>query len=357
MKVQTFLMNTSISLKYVLGSITAAVLFAGCSAGGAQSFAPPGPAQQNPAQSNPNGKSLAQVMALTLKRSVPMNVLPDHQQSWMSPEAKTERLLYVSDQGTDDVDVFSYPKGKLVGTLTGFDAPYGQCADKSGNVFITQFDAANVVEYAHGRSNRIKTLAFSGQYPIGCSVDPKTGDLAVSTFDPGGVFVFHHAKGIPMEYTSPNLQYYFPPAYDDRGNLFVEAEAPSSAGSHVVELPYGESHFKEIYLNVTINYPGGAQWDGTYLALDDQLFGNTGGSGIYQIQVKGKFGTEYRNFALPGSCGSPDVVQPSIQGSKLVAPDVACGNVGFDKYPGGENEKFLHHTQHPIGATVSEVNI
>lgn len=290
-----------------------------------------------------------------------MDVHPDRQRSWMSRDATTQRLLYVSDQQTNDVYVFSYPKGKLVGTLTGFDAPYGQCADKSGNVFIAEFGGSDVVEYAHGGSTRIKTLAVPEQYPIGCSVDPKTGNLALATFasggGPGAVFIFRHAKGTPTEYSSPNLYYYFPPTYDDRGNLFVEAEAPSSGGSHVVELPDGGDKLKEIYLNVTINYPGGAQWDGTYVALDDQRFGNTGGSGIYQVQIKGKFGTEYRNFALAGSCGSPDVVQPSVEGSRIVAPDVACGSVGIDEYPGGGNQKYLHAPKNPVGATISAVKI
>src|SRR5271168_2628847 len=40
--------------------------------------------------------------------------------SWMSPDAKKSKsLLYVADQGNNDVEVYSYPDGKLKGTLTG----------------------------------------------------------------------------------------------------------------------------------------------------------------------------------------------------------------------------------------------
>ena len=101
-----------------------------------------------------------------------------------------------------------------MGTLTGFAAPYGQCTDKSGNVFITQFEASEVTEYAHGGTNPTKTLDTPGVNPVGCSVDPKTGNLAVANFIsdnyPGGILVFAHATGTPKEYQAPGMYYYFP---------------------------------------------------------------------------------------------------------------------------------------------------
>ena len=354
-KDQTLLMNSSISVKYVLGSIAAAAFFAGCSAGGGQSaFAPPVAA----AHVNPSSPSSANVMTPGVAGRLPINVQPDHQPSWMSPDAKKQALLYVSDQKTNDVYVYSYPAGKLVGTLTGFATPYGQCTDKSGNVYITQFDASDVTEYAHGGTNPIKTLDIPGQYPpLGCSVDRKTGNLAVATFNSGGVFVFSHASGTPKDYTAADLYYYYPPAYDNRGNLFVEAEGNSSGGTHVLELPRGSGTFKALFLNVTINFPGGVQWDGKHVDLDDQLYSASGNSGIYQVHVKGKLGTMTGEFALPGSCGHSDIVQPWVQGSKIVAPDTYCGTVGIDDNPGGANLRYLSNTQYPIGATVSEAKI
>jgi hypothetical protein len=360
-KDQRSLMNTSISVKYLVGSIAAAATFAGCSAGGAQSaFAPPA-AVQNAARANSISPSPANVLTPAVPGKPAMTVRPDQRRSWMSPDSKKQELLYVSDQKTDDVYVYSYPKGTLEGTLTGFDTPYGQCTDKSGNVFIAQFNASDVVEYAHGGTSPIKTLDLTGQYPVGCSVDPKTGDLAVAAFVsdnyPGGVSVFRHAAGTPKEYQAPNMYYYFPPAYDDRGNLFVEVEGSSSGATSVVELPRGGATFKGLYLDVTINFPGGVVWDGSHVDLDDQLFSASGGSGIYRVQIEGSIGTMTDEFALPGSCGYSDVVQPWVQGSRITGPDTYCGTVGIDKYPGGANQRYLSGTQYPIGATVSEAKI
>ncbi len=48
-----------------------------------------------------------------------------------------QRILFVSDDGTNDVDMFDLPAMTLVGTLTGFSEPQGMCTDKSHNVWIT----------------------------------------------------------------------------------------------------------------------------------------------------------------------------------------------------------------------------
>src|SRR5580700_9415982 len=59
-----------------------------------------------------------------------------HGTSWMAPDAVTQDLLYVGGN-SGDVTVYSYPKGKLLGTLTGFNLPAGECVDKAGDVLIT----------------------------------------------------------------------------------------------------------------------------------------------------------------------------------------------------------------------------
>jgi hypothetical protein len=51
----------------------------------------------------------------------------------MAPDAKKRALLYVSDSSTYDVYVFTFPRGKLVGTLTNQNNPAGLCTDKKGD--------------------------------------------------------------------------------------------------------------------------------------------------------------------------------------------------------------------------------
>lgn len=129
-----------------------------------------------------------------------------HQHSWVAPDAKRHDLLYISDYGTYEVSVFSYPEGKLKGMLSGFIGPYGECADPSGHVYIAIENPPSVLEYAHGGTKPIATIADPGQYPYSCSYDPTSGDLAVTneysqSSTPGSVSIYRRARGEPHNYT------------------------------------------------------------------------------------------------------------------------------------------------------------
>lgn len=109
-------------------------------------------------------------------------VLSNRERSWVSRGAASQNLLYVSIQGFNDVYVYSYSPSpiELVGKLTGFSDPSGLCVDKAGNVYVANAGAKNILEYAHGGTKPIATLTDESDAPFSCSIDPSTGDLAVS---------------------------------------------------------------------------------------------------------------------------------------------------------------------------------
>src|SRR5580692_9952337 len=73
--------------------------------------------------------------------------------SWMSPAAKARpSLLYITNQGNGTATVYTYSNGSglaLQGTLTGFQQPTQPCVDKAGDVFIPDYLASTITEYAH----------------------------------------------------------------------------------------------------------------------------------------------------------------------------------------------------------------
>ena len=76
---------------------------------------------------------------------------------------------------------FHIPQGRLVGTLTGFSAPGGPCADAHGDVFVPDVFTSTIEEFAHGGSKPIGTLSEAADaYPDKCDVNRTNGDLAVS---------------------------------------------------------------------------------------------------------------------------------------------------------------------------------
>src|ERR1700723_26438 len=104
----------------------------------------------------------------------------DRGKSWMLPEARTGKLLYVSDNTKSVVYVISYPQGELVGTLTGFHSPVGLCTDQKGNVWIVNQSPDEIIEYGHAATRAKPTLKVHAGFSFGCAVDPKSGDVAVT---------------------------------------------------------------------------------------------------------------------------------------------------------------------------------
>ncbi len=260
-------------------------------------------------------------------------------------------LLYVSDTETSDVYVFSYPKGKLVQTLTGFTDPAGECVDKSGDVFITNTGGSNILEYAHGGSAAIATLNDPGYFPTGCSVDPLTGNLAVTNFStsrsgPGNVVIYRNAKGKPTgNYMDSAINSMLLCSYDNAGNLFLDGLTQASA-FRFAELRKGATSLVNVKLNQSIQNAGGVEWDGTNVAVGDQAT-----NVIYQFAISGEKGKKVGSTLLSGAA---EVFQFWIDGSKIIGPNAYGADVGIWHYPaGGSAIRTIGGLYAPLGAVVS----
>jgi hypothetical protein len=338
-------MTISGLVRYAFGVCTLMGTLAGC--GGSQIN--PSGAMQGVAQPSVAAQSLLSPFA---QRSGAMAVHHDHSRSWMAPQAQRDSLLYISDLGTNAVYVYSYPKGTLLGTLTGFDAPFGECVDNKGDVFIANYEASNIPEYAHGGTSQIATLSDPGYLPGDCAVDPTTGNLAVTNFmttgnGQGTVAIYKDAKGKPKAYyTDPVISQMAFCAYDKAGNLFVDGVTSGDTFAFA-ELPKGSTSFRKISLNQHINSPNGVQWDGTHMAVEDGSVGV-----IYRFAISGMKGAEVGSTPL---IGSSNVVDFWIDGSKVIGPNNEAGSVTFWNYPaGGSGTKTIGGFVQPIGATVSK---
>jgi hypothetical protein len=318
---------------YALGVCAAVAMLPGCSG----SPMPISPQSLSSPSSQRNGATAAH---------------PDHGQSWMAPDAKNQELLYISDIGTYDVYVYSYPKGELQGTLTGFSGPEGECVDKKGDIFIANFGASNTLEYAHGGTSPIATLSDPGYYPSGCSIDPTTGDLAVTNYQAtgggqGNVAIYQHAKdGQPVYYADRDIDTMAFGGYDNVGNLFVDGATSDSAFAFA-ELPSGGTSFEKISLSQKIGIAGGVQWDGTHVAVGDR---DT--NVIYEFAISGTKGEKVSSTSL---IAASDVDQFWIEGPKVIGSDSGAADAMFWHYPsGGSRTKVVDGLHEPIGATVSK---
>jgi hypothetical protein len=310
--------------------------------------------------------------------------------SWMLPAAtKIKKLLYVSDVDTNDVFVFNYATGALVGQLAGFNYPQGQCVDKTGDVWITNNanggNQVSVVEYAHGGTSPIATVVPTGN-PSGCSIDPRTGDLAVAnrvipsqTY--GDIEVWTSPSSTPTTYLNRSCGALMSPGYDDTGDLFVEGNINGSPPDKVCELPARGSALERVQvLNKAIHDAEGVMWDGKYITLSDSNpydKSNSGVTAVYEaVATKATAGnaavlTIVGTTILTDDCfhGQDDseVMQPFVVGKKntpenneqgiaVIGGNLVCyTRFDFWNYPAGGNpNRFLKSSpQRPQGQSVS----
>ena len=233
--------------------------------------------------------------------------------SWMSPEAKSSDLLYASIQNTccasggADVDVFSYPKGKLVGQLSVTqDTMFGLCSDSKGDVFVTAYDTSQsgqsttIYEYAHGGTTPIRTFAdpYAGD---ACSVDPTTGNLAVANWFTGGskqsgnVLIYNVKSRQFTTHAYWQIRWYRWCAYDTNGDLYVDGQ--NGNGVKLAVLRKGHHAFEKIFLSDSGFVPYSLQWNGDSLVVANYEV-SIGPETLAEVHVSGSKGTIVHRTAL-----------------------------------------------------------
>ncbi len=239
----------------------------------------------------------------------------------MDPAAKKDRLLYISDFGSADVEVFTYPYLMLAGVLTGFNELRGECTNPAGYVWITDQTKGEVFEYAHGGTTPVNVLTAPD--PVGCATSLTNGDLAVSNLSAGQIEIFHNAAGSGTVVTDSNFARTVFLGYDKAGNLFVDGY-DSSGKFHYAELPSGGSSFTDITLSQTPAGAGNVQWDGTYMAIGDT------GSTVYQTQGS----TVVNTTTLGASCVEQFYIFGGASKRRVIAPSCG-GSANIFAYPAG----------------------
>lgn len=269
--------------------------------------------------------------------------------SWVAREAKSSALLYVTDTKSNDVLLYSYPAAKHVGTLSGFGSPRSECVDAAGDVWIADTGGDDVIEFPHGSKQPLYALDTPGA-PLGCSVDPVNGNLAVS----GGVdgvlvSVFRrtqHGWGSPVRYEYSGMATGAYCGYDAAGDLFVDGVDAQGAFT-MAELRPGVKRLAGLKIDQTLKAPGQIQWDGSALAIEDA---GVTPSVVYQFSVGTGALTKTGSTTL---LHSKSIRQFWIGGSTLIGPDPLRDQIGFWNYPNGGSPATTISAVHAYGAVVS----
>jgi hypothetical protein len=319
-------MHISLLIRFALCAGAAIALLAGCG----------GPQVQGPAT------------AISASQRVERDAATG---SWTLPEALSENLLYVAN--FSNVVIFSYPSGKVVGQLKGFDANASECVDVQGDVYVTNFDPPALYEYAHGHSKRIATYKLKQHGAVGCSYDNTTGNLAVIGIG-NTVDIFAPGATKPTMVLDSSLFFNGGCAYDSNGDLFVDGNQTSSGPAPaLVVLPKGSRAFSVVTLNARFDSESNADWDGTYLDLlsfsEKTLlrFSISGSSGVVSGKVSLKHASSINHFFIDGNA--------LIISNWAYHRGIDLNTVRFYKYPAGgaPTFKLSKDLTRPRGVVVS----
>lgn len=334
--------------RYVLGSLVAAAMLAGCG-------------ESQPPIGVPG--TMAQIRATATHAG--------RGGSWMQPDAKNQDLLYVSSDNDGNVYVYSYPQLKRVGKLGSLNfAAGGECVNKMGEVFIAtsnEQQISTIYEYQHGGTQPIAELNEPG-LASGCAIDLKTGNLAVANVSDrsnpysaygGDVAVFANAQGAPTMYYNAVFERFFFCGYDDSGNLYLSAQDEHTGAIVLARLSSGSQLLQLIHLNEELVgghlFEPSVQWDGKHMTVSSGAAGAHWPLSIYRLSISGKKAVVIGTTTLE-STTNKHFGQSWIHGDNIIGIDNKLGSgVAVWHYPkGGSAFDSLHNVGNTLwGVTMS----
>jgi hypothetical protein len=276
--------------------------------------------------------------------------------SWMLPETTSDDLVYVSNQnvlsGAAEINVYSFPAGKLVGEITTSTEEYieGLCSDAKGDVWVlgwTSNGQSFFDEFAHGGTQPFNGI-IAKSVPNGCAVESSNNNLAVANFtdfaiagDSGDLAIYQDGQGNPVDYHGDTIKHYYYCTYDANGDLFATGDYRA-----LNELAKGSGTVRNAYLDRNIT-PGSIQWDGKDLAVV-ALSSGKGPTVVDRVTVSGSSAQVIGTVRLQTSSdeGTYLTVQFAIGDGDIIGPGAAAGGpqraVYFWKYPtGGKDTKAI----------------
>lgn len=298
-----------------------------------------------------------------------------HALSWMAQGVNQRDLLYVSNQnGT--VSVYRYWQHNLVGVLTNFKRPMGECSDTASHVYVTDYVKGVVAEYAHGGTKPLRVIHDRG--PYGCSVSPKNGDLAVANYgyysrdrsrngpdyyQYGAIAIYKPGSSNPTLYGNRD-DHFVACAYDDHGDLLATSQNGYSEyySTDFDYLPKGGTKLISLELpnpyttsGWYYRYVSGIAWDGKYWVVDTD-----GELYRYTINIKAQFVDTISTSATYNDRGPIALYRktPKSLATQAVSGSSDSGSrnaVDYFKYPIGGTpiDSITEGLDAPYGVAVS----
>lgn len=192
--------------------------------------------------------------------------------------------------------------------------------------------------------------------PVGCAVDRRSGDLAVTSAgntsgQGANVAIYRKAQGTPKTYTYAKIRGFTSCTYDNNGNLFVDGTPAQGYGYdyELAELPRRAQSFRGVNVQYGLPWAAPLQWDGEYLAVGQDVLPQ-----IVRYTIGNGYGTYVGSTPLSDAYDANDFV---IVGKKAIVVNtyyvyfyVERWNVLVYDFPaGGDSTLNMLDTGTPVG--------
>lgn len=322
-------MQISNLAKYAAGVTVAAALLAGCSNNGGSSLAPS--SSMGMSGLGHIGRTLTyrglMLTAEHLNLAVRGPISPDKKHHHKKKKADQ----YISNFSGSSLDEFDYPKSDAsIGSISGVSEAQGECTNVLYGVgkktfWVTASGSEAIDEFDVGGSSPIKTVSTSAGEPVGCAINPSTGDLVGTIIATGQVVTWANGSGTGTVSQTPLIEAFFA-GFDSSGNLYVDG-FNSNDEFGLVELKKNSSTWQTLSLSNSVGFPGQVQFDGKYVTVNDQ-----DAHDIFGYTCSGTSCTLEQTVALTGSS---DCDQTWIAKGYVICPDAGNSDGEIYAYPAG----------------------
>jgi hypothetical protein len=360
-------MKISNSAKYVIGVSAAVALLAGCTNGGSQLTPSSGMGTNAIHQKMGGNHKVDLSQTLIVPRSVKANLhVVVKNEHLVKPNCcALQKTLFVGDafggsSFTGAIYMFDYNTGASLGQVAtppeGFLEVQGGCSDTSGNVFFSNTALSTVDEYNHS-GTYIQTINDPGQFPVGCSFDKSSGNLAISNIidtsgGPGSISIWNGGS-LSGPFFPPNMSRVYFIGYEGKtGTLWLSGS--DSSGFFQYD-SYAGGTFTSVGVHgASVGFPGTVQWSANtrWMNVGDQ--DTFSAPTFYQVDDGGNVMGSTVTTCTQASdfC---DIVQATIKGPGLVGPDAVLLSANRFAYPAGGSPTLNYPAAYvqPIGSAVS----
>lgn len=355
------------STKYVTGISVAVALLAGCAGNGGSLPGSGNAAVPSAHRATSADREVPAEMTLVTLRSVKPNLERRvRDERVMKPNCcALQKTVFITDafggsSFTGSVYAFDYvtgdPLGQVAAPPEGFLEVQGACSDNDGNVYFANTEESTIDEYTHS-GTFVMALSDAGQFPVDCSYDRSTGNLAVSNIinasgGPGSISIFN-GGAFKGTFYPPNMSRAYSIAFQGKTGILWISGTDSSGVFQYDSFAGGAFTIVGIH-GVDVQFPGGLAWSAQTKFMNIGAQNSFSAPAIYWIDDKGDVRGE-TVLECTQQSDYCDVVDFAIKGPGLVAPDAVGLFAARFPYPAGGAPVLEYDAPYvqPIAAAVS----